>query len=120
MKLKVGDQIRLKHGWFTSENINSINDKSKLLELSGFTAVSIWLPTLGIRGEATENSEIEIITSNELSNSSIETELINYLDFFESQYLKGLFDVLERENNKTDCYNRAKHQMINDKKWLNK
>ena len=48
-----------------------------------------------------------------------ENELIGDLEFFEKEYLKGLFSIMERENNKLDKYKFWLSMMIREGKWNN-
>lgn len=48
----------------------------------------------------------------------IDSSLIDDLEFFEKEYLKGTFEVLERENNKNASYRYGFHEMRNGGKWI--
>lgn len=71
----------------------------------------------------------QAVSSNELSIAKFEEgtfrqfksdrHLIEDLEFFEQEYLKGLFSIMERENNKLDKYRFHFHMMKREGKWLN-
>jgi hypothetical protein len=46
-------------------------------------------------------------------------DLIEDLEFFEKEYLNGLFSIMERENNKLDRYRLYFHLMKREGKWQN-
>lgn len=71
----------------------------------------------------------EALRLNELSVSKFDEktfkrfksdkELIEDLEFFEKEYLNGLFSIMERENNKLDKYKLHFHLMKREGKWQN-
>jgi hypothetical protein len=71
--------------------------------------------------DALDAKEIEIIKpqSMTLKEYKEDTRTIKNLEFFESEYLKGIFDILERENNKKDTYKRGYYMMRRESKWSN-
>jgi hypothetical protein len=71
--------------------------------------------------DALDAKEIEIIKpqSMTLKEYKEDTRTIKDLEFFESEYLKGIFDILERENNKKDTYKRGYYMMRRESKWSN-
>lgn len=69
--------------------------------------------------EALEKNEITILSSAGCNQNicKVEKEMINDLEFFEQEYLNGLFNVLERENNKLASYKVGLARMIREGKW---
>lgn len=68
---------------------------------------------------ALKNSEFIVLPAenHNLRMSKAEQQMIEDLEFFEQQYLNGLFCVLERENNKRASYKAGLAGMIRDGKW---
>lgn len=68
---------------------------------------------------ALEVGEIEVMPYEEQSYCfyQAERELVECIDYFEQSYLRGLFQVHERENNKLDCYKQGFYQLIQEGKW---
>ncbi|RRB06274.1 hypothetical protein [Larkinella rosea] len=72
--------------------------------------------------KALANGDIELVSFNGkyYKDFKSEEELISNIDFIESEYLKGLFNVIERENNKLDFYKNGLYCMIMEGKWTMK
>lgn len=80
----------------------------------------VWTDRFSILyAEALEKNEITILSpaTYPLSVSNAEKEMINDLEFFEQEYLNGLFSVLERESNKLASYKTGLAMMIREGKW---
>jgi hypothetical protein len=71
--------------------------------------------------EAIRKNELTLQNSNQeaLKQFKSDKELIEYLEFFEKEYLNGLFSIMERENNKMDKYKFGFHMMKREGKWQN-
>ncbi|MDW3196843.1 MAG: hypothetical protein R8G66_30990 [Cytophagales bacterium] len=68
--------------------------------------------------DALQSGEIEVYQGP--ANKSIEeidASLIDDLEFFEKEYLKSRFEILERENNKNHSYSLGFYEMRNARKW---
>ncbi len=89
---------------------NDKNEKPLLVRTEHF-----WI----VYPDALEKNEIELL--NEIPKKIIgfenDKKMINDIEFFEIEYKKGLFDVLERENNKYDSYKRGFYFMKSSGKW---
>jgi hypothetical protein len=71
--------------------------------------------------EALRNNEIIVspFVESDFKTFHSEKALIDDLEFFEQEYLGGLFSVMERENNKLDKYKLGLFMMIREGKWKN-
>lgn len=69
--------------------------------------------------EALKKNEISVSPAEEADFNIVKSEkqLINDLEFFEQGYLEGIFNVMERENNKLDTYKRGFYMMKSEGKW---
>ncbi|MGH1385217.1 hypothetical protein [Kordia sp.] len=68
---------------------------------------------------ALEKNEIEVLnqTPEKIIGFENDKRTIEDVEFFEKEYKNGLFDVLERENNKHACYRRGFYFMKDSGKW---
>jgi hypothetical protein len=69
--------------------------------------------------EALKKKEIAVLSSEDIGLKSLasEKQLIEDLEFFEQNYLEGIFNVLERENNKNAAYRTGFYMMKREGKW---
>lgn len=68
--------------------------------------------------DALQSGEVEVFdgpTTNEIDD--IDQSVIDDLEFFEKEYLKKTYDILERENNKIAHYRIGFYEMRNAGKW---
>ena len=68
--------------------------------------------------EALKANEIEIIKDPNYKIDDITKKIIEDLEWVESEYLKGNFEILERENNKLDFLKYGYSKMRYEKRWL--
>jgi len=71
--------------------------------------------------KALENNELSHypLVESDFRPIQSEKQLIDDLESFELDYLKGIFNVMERENNKSDFYKYGLYAMLREGKWKN-
>jgi len=68
--------------------------------------------------DALSANEIEVFKDDNYKVDEISKKVIEDLEWIETEYLNGNFEILERENNKLDFYKYGYSRMRWEKRWL--